>query len=94
MVQQAKKSLEDKVREEFPEFYEECQGLASGDLNNRLAQLSKDLDAVEDAKEADEGLAAAQSEATQLGAPYRDAKKALKLKTKFIIRTLKDQGAA
>jgi hypothetical protein len=86
-----KKSVQQKVREEFPEFAEECQGLQVSALDSRLAQIAKDLEQVEDAKEADEELARLHAEATQAGAPYRESKKVLKLKTKYLISLIKEQ---
>lgn len=87
-----KKSLQEKVREEYPEFAESCDSLSSGDLDLRLAELAKHAEDVENSKEADEGLKQLQAEATQAAAPYRDAKKAIKLKNRYIIGMLKERG--
>lgn len=87
-----KKSLQEKVKAEFPEFYEECQSLNVDALNGRLAQAAKDAQSTEEAKEADEEYQAAKQAASDMGSPYRDAKKAIKLRSKFIIATIKDRG--
>ncbi len=68
--------------------------LSPGDLIGRLAHYAKEAEAVEDAKEADEELEQAKESAAQLAAPYRDAKKAIRLKSRYIISLLKEKGAA
>lgn len=88
-----KKSLEEQVKEAMPEFYEEVQTLAETDMVGRLAQTAKDSEAVFDAKEADEALQEAKQHATQLGAPYSDSLKAIRLRSRYLIKLLKDRGA-
>lgn len=91
-MNKGKKSLQDKIKEAFPEFYEELLLKSEAELNDRIAQLAKDSESVQDAKEADEGLAEAQAKSTELGAPYREAKSAIKLKIKYIIQILKNEA--
>lgn len=88
-----KKSVQVVVQEEYPDFANEVAGLAEGDLNNRLAGLAKALEQSETAKEDDAALEDAKELATELGAPYKDAKKAIRMKSKYIIALLKDKGA-
>lgn len=89
-----KKSLQEKIQAEMPEFVGEVSALSSDQLNGRLAKLAKDAEANEQAKEDDEELEEAHTHASELGAPYRDAKKALRLKTRYIISLLKEKGGA
>jgi hypothetical protein len=89
-----KKNLEETIHAEYPEFYSEVLSLSADELNTKLATLSKHAEESENAKEDDEELKEAKALASELGAPYRDAKKALRLKSKFVIKTLKDKGAA
>lgn len=91
MSKEKKMSLMDKVRKEMPEFVAEVSALDKVDLNGRLAQLAKDLQDVQDEKEADEDLEASQAEARELSAPYRDAKKALSMKSQYIIALAKEK---
>ena len=84
--------LEEKIKKANPEFAEEVAGLSVEELDRRLAQLAKDLEATEDAKDADSELAQAQETVTQLAAPYRDAKKALRLKSRYVIGLIKEKG--
>lgn len=87
-----KKSVTETVQKEMPEFASEVAALESTDLNARLAQLAKDLVAVSDAQEGDDGLADAKANATELGAPYRDAKKTIRLKSRYLVQLLKVRG--
>lgn len=87
-----KKSLQQKVQEEMPEFAGEVAGLSVDQLNTRLANLAKDGEKNEEAKEDDEDLEKAHAEAKELGAPYRDAKKAIRLRSRYIIALIKEKG--
>lgn len=89
----AKKSVQEKVQTEFPEFATEVAVLSVDQLNNRLATLAKNLEESETAKENDSDLESAQATAAELSAPYKDAKKAIRLKTKYVISLLTDKGA-
>ena len=81
-----------KLEKENPEFVSEVSALSGEELNSRLAQLAKDIETVQDRKEADEDLASAQEGVRQMLAPYTDAKKALRAKSQYIIALLKDRG--
>ncbi len=89
-----KKDIRIIVKEEFPEFVEEIAAAQSPDLNNRLSELAKNMEAVDEAKDADQALKDAKQQSFDFGAPYRDAKKAIKLKSRYIIAMLKDRGEA
>lgn len=84
--------VQEKMKLENPEFVEACQGLSVPELDNRLAALAKDAASVDQAREADEALAKAKEEASGLGAPYRDAKKAIKLKTKYVLELIGERS--
>lgn len=88
----AKKDIQTKIREEMPEFAEACQSLDIAQLNARLAQNVKDIERVQEAKDADAKLQDARDEAKQYALPYSDAKKALKMKAKYILILLKERG--
>jgi hypothetical protein len=89
-----KPSLEDIIRKTFPGYAEEIMGRNVDKLNAELAKLSKDNETNEEAKEDDEDYEKARAKASELGAPYRDAKKAIRLRTRFVISTIKDKGGA
>jgi len=89
-----KKNIQEVVQKEYPEFTASVDGLSVDDLNQRLATYAKEDEAVDDAKEADEGLEEAKSRVTELSGPYRDAKKAIKLKMKYLVNLVKEKGGA
>jgi len=89
-----KKSVSKQIQENYPEFEAETLGLSIDQLNNKLASLAKGLEESEDAKEGDEELEKARLLVSELGAPYRDVKKAVNLKTKFVIGLLREKGGA
>lgn len=88
----SKKSVQDTVREEMPEFVDEVASLTADQLNSRLAQLAKDTESLLDAKEADEGLNEARETASQLAAPYKDGVKMIRLKTRYLLSLLKERS--
>lgn len=88
----SKKSLDEKMREEQPEFVGEVIGLSVDQLNGRLAEFAKAAEWNEQAKEDDEDLAEKQAAAAEAGAKYRDEKKAIRLKSRFLIKLIQDKG--
>lgn len=88
-----KKSVTEQVQENYPEFADEVNTLSTEQMNDRLATFAKHREEVQDTKDADEGLQEAREKAKELAAPYIDAQKAIRLKSKFIIGILKDRGA-
>lgn len=89
----AKKSVQEKVDKEYPEFVTEVAGATVDQLNDRLAALARGLEESEDLKEEDQALENAKALALELSGPYKDVKKAVQLKTKYIYGLLKDKGA-
>jgi len=90
----AKKDIQSVVAKELPEFTGECSNLTADQLNARLAQLAKDGEAVSEAKDADPWLETARAQVSELAGPYNDAKKAVRMKSQYIISLLKDRGNA
>lgn len=87
-----KKTIKQQVQEEMPEFADSCNSLSADELNGRLAECAKAAENVQEAQENDEELAQAKESAKQMGAGYRDAKKAVRLKSRYLIAVLKDRG--
>ncbi len=81
-----------KIEKQLPEFVNEVAGLSVEDLNARLSQLAKDFEAVEEAKQADEELESLRAAASEAAAPYRDGKKAIRLKSGYIVALIKEKG--
>lgn len=88
------KSIETIIQDKMPEFAGEVAGLSIEQLNSRLSELAKSRELNSDAKEADEELENTRKLVSELGAPYRDAEKALKLKSKYLIKMISDKGGA
>lgn len=85
-------NIQEKVQKELPDFASEVAALSVEDLNQRLNQCAKDFEANEDAKEADEALEQARLAASELAAPYRDCKKVIRLKSRYIVSLIKEKG--
>ena len=76
--------LIEKVQKDMPEFAAEVATLSPDDCKNRLSTLSENLTELEDAEENDSELQTAKQTASELGAPYRDGKKAIKLRRRYL----------
>lgn len=87
-----KQTLSEKVHKEMPEFAGEVAGLSVDDLNGRLATLAKASEENSQMKEEDDRLEEAQREAKELAAPYKDAEKAIRTKSRYIISLIKEKG--
>lgn len=85
-------TFEGKVQKEMPEFADEVARLDVQGLKNRIATYAGELSESEDQKETDEALKNAQMEAKELGAPYRDVKKAVAMKTRYLLSLMKEKG--
>lgn len=87
-----KKSFTEKVQEEMPEFVGEVVGLSVDDLNKRLAALAKASQENDENQENDKELEQAKAHARELGETYREPRKAIKKKTKYIVALIKEKG--
>lgn len=87
-----KKDIRTIVQKQFPEFPEVVDGLSTEDLEKRISSYAKEAENVEDAKEADEALNEAKDQVAEFSAPYKDAKKAIRLKIRYLIQLLKEKG--
>jgi len=83
---------EEKFRKEFPEFVNEVDRLDVQALKNRIAGFAKALSESEEAKQNDEALQTAKAELKELGAPYRDVKKDVASKTKYLLQQIESKG--
>lgn len=87
-----KKSVVETVQEKYPEFTPTVDGLSLADLENKLSTYAKEAEKVLEAMEDDEELEQAKASVTELRGPYTDAKKAIRLKMRYIIALIKDKG--
>ena len=74
------------------EFKEVVDRLNAADINNRISQLQKLLAESEEHKEQNEALKQARAEVSELAGPYRDVKKAVAIKTKYLVELAKEKG--
>ena len=89
-----KKSFEEKIQDEMPEFVGEVVGLTVDQLKQRLGEIAKAQQENDDLQKADEELAEAKAHAKELNQTYTEPRKALKKKTKYICGLIKEKGGA
>lgn len=80
-----------KTQKEYPDFCHEVDSLGAEALKARIVQLQQTLEESEAHKDSNEELKQLRSQVSELAGPYRDVKKAVKLKTKYIIELLKEK---
>ena len=88
----SKESIRKTIHKEYPGFSEGVDGLSVNDLEKRLSTYAKEAEKVEDQKESDQELEQTRATLSELTAPYRDAKKAIRLKSKYIIGLIREKG--
>jgi hypothetical protein len=74
------------------EFKEEVDAQTITVLEGRITQMQKDLDESEEHKKNNEALIKVKNEKAELEGPYNDFKKAVQVKTKYIIELIKEKG--
>lgn len=89
---QNSKPIKEVVQEAHKEFTSEVDGLSVEQLRDRIVGMQKQLEESEAHKAANEILKEARCVVNELAAPYREVKKAVSLKTKYIIELLKEKG--
>jgi hypothetical protein len=90
----AKKSFQEKVQELMPEFVGEVVGLSVDQLNTRLATEARAAEWNEAEKKKDTVLDEKKKEASEAAAPYRDASKNIKIRSKYLYELIKEKGGA
>lgn len=88
----AKKDVKLEVQKRYPDFVESIDGLSVGDLEQRLLTYAKERENVREAKEIDEQLQQVIEAKAELEGPYKDAQKAIDLKSRYIISLIKEKG--
>lgn len=91
-----KLTKEEKWIQANQEFVNSVVSLGANDLNAKLSTLSKEAEQVrekvEELMKPGQPMYEAKHEYDQLKAPFNDAKKLLKQKTKFVYGLLKEKG--
>ncbi len=81
--------LEKKLTETF---IDEVNGLDEKGLRDKVVTLSKEIEDIERAKEADADLAALKDRVKELAGAYSDAKKDKSNKLKYVLFLLEEKG--
>jgi len=99
MSQEIDVKMKTKVQKQFPDFVEMVDAMNVEALEDRLNIYAKEQEKVKKAKEADVDLKNAKELAknakelaSELAAPYNEAKKAIDLKTSYIISLIGEKG--
>jgi len=87
-----KKSIQEQVEKLYPDFIEATAGLSVEDLELKLSTYAKSQEEIIVSQEEDTKLSDTKELLKELNAPYGDAKKAIRLKMRFIIAAIKDAG--
>lgn len=86
------KSIEEKIKAAAPDFVVEVIGLSVEELDARILGLAKEIESIQDAKEADEEYQAARDLVREMGAPYNESKRGAQLRIKYLIQLIKEKG--
>jgi hypothetical protein len=86
------KTLREKTEKEFPDFVKEVDGLNIQEMEKRISNYAKELEDSEQHKEDNQALKDAHAEVTELAGPYKDVKKAVKVKTRYLIASIREKG--
>lgn len=87
------KTLLEQIDTLDPQFAETVLGLNAQELKNRIASLASQLQESETHREENAALQQAKDEVKELSGGYNDVRKAVKLKTKYIISLLNEKGS-
>lgn len=88
----AKKTLLEQIDNLDSQFAESVLKLNAQELKNRIASLASQLQESETHREENSALQKAKDEVKELSGGYNDVRKAVKLKTKYLISLLQEKG--
>jgi hypothetical protein len=90
------KSLQEKVDDKYPQYSAEVMGLSVPQLDQRIAELQKTLeDAVQFQEEKNgEAMKSLAAQLKDLRADLSEVKKAVSLKTKYLVSLVREKGGA
>lgn len=89
-------SLLERVDEKYPGYAGEVVGLSVQQLDQRIADMQKTLEDSETHRDEKFGeeLASLKAKAAEINGSYNDVKKAVALKTKFLVSLIREKGGA
>ncbi len=88
----AKKTVVETVQKEYPDFANEADSLTLDALERRISTYAKEAEKINQSKEDDLALQEALEKKAELEGPYKDSKKAISLKIRYLIQRVKDKG--
>lgn len=86
-----KKDWKVKFEENNPTFVEEVKAMSVEDRKQRLVTLNRGLLEVEQALENDESIKVVREQLKEMLAPYKEARKMIKEKIKYLIELLGEE---
>jgi hypothetical protein len=90
------KTLVEKIEAEYPDFQSEVVGLPIPQLEKRIADMQKELQDAADFQEEKRGeeIQNLVNELKEARGPFTDVKKAVSLKTKYLVTLIREKGGA
>ena len=85
-------TFEQKMEKEDPEFTDSVQSLTTQQLEARIANYQKELQDSEEHKANNTALRDAKRELDTIAGPYRDVRKSIQKKTRYIISMIRAKG--
>lgn len=87
-----REKLEEQLDKIDSRSRKELNELSLAQLEAKLNEFAKGSEANDELQEDDEELAGAKAKASELGRPYREDRKAYKVKSKYTILLIKEKG--
>lgn len=81
-----------KVEKDYPEFVEIINTLSGTDLEKRILEYAKEQERIDEELDSNEIIKAIKDNLKETRSPFVDAKKAVKLKMKYLMALLDDRG--
>lgn len=93
-----KKSLQQQVREKYPEFPEAVDGLSVDSLKAKILEYNKENENVnahlEKLNQPGEALYEAKAAVSEITGPINDTKKAIKMKISYLVQLIEEKGGS
>lgn len=89
-----KEKLMAKVQKEYGEFSDAVAHLSGEDLERRILDYAKEQERIDEELDSNEVIKAAKDNLKEIKAPFTDAKKAVKMKMRYLMALLEDRGTA
>jgi DNA repair exonuclease SbcCD ATPase subunit len=87
-----KKDWVDKLHDKYPGFLDEVLGLSIDELEKKIFAYAKELESSEQHLKENEDVKRLQEQLKEAKASYNEVKKAIKLKTKYCFKLIREKG--